>query len=92
MGSRICGKRTAAGRAAGYNGGGKSDWFLPSKDELNALYSERALVGGLGDVSYWSSSQYPPQKASAWGQYFLTASQEGWAKTSPANVRPVRAF
>lgn len=56
------------------------------------LYGKRTLVGGFGGTGYWTSSQYPPQQASAWGQYFLTAYQEGWAKTSPANMRPVRAF
>lgn len=89
---RACGKRTAAGRAAGYSGGGLADWFLPSKDELNALYAQRQIVGGLGDVTYWSSSQFSGQKASAWGHYILTGFQDGWAKTAPSSVRPIRAF
>ncbi len=35
---------------------GKSDWFLPSKDELYALHKERVRVGGTANGSYWSSS------------------------------------
>src|SRR4051794_30821853 len=30
-----------------YKGGGKNDWFLPAKDQLNVLYSQKAIVGGF---------------------------------------------
>jgi len=37
----------AANMAASYNGGGKSDWFLPSKDELNQMCKwARAVAWG----------------------------------------------
>jgi len=53
-----CGKKSAAGAAAGYRGGGKSDWFLPSRAELNQLFLQRAKVGDFeGEELYWSSSQ-----------------------------------
>lgn len=52
-----CGPESAAGRAAAYRGGGKEDWSLPSKDELNQVYLQRAVVGSLADGYFWSSSQ-----------------------------------
>ena len=50
---------SAAHTAHSYRGGGLSDWFLPSKDELAEMYAQRAVIGNFltpGQV-YWSSSQ-----------------------------------
>ncbi|MFM8792911.1 MAG: hypothetical protein ACKOFX_10680, partial [Solirubrobacterales bacterium] len=76
----VCGNQSAAGAAAAYTGGGLSDWFLPSKDELAQLWTQvhnqPGVVGGLAtaDTSmdrYWSSSQGSDSKVSVWYQVFF---------------------
>ncbi|RTY39571.1 DUF1566 domain-containing protein [Chlorobium phaeovibrioides] len=80
----------AAGLARAYNGGGYTDWYLPSKDELNQLYANRAAVGGFGANGYWSSSEYTADYA--WGQGFDGGCQVVNLKNGNCRVRPVRAF
>ena len=90
-----CGSDTAAGLAAAYRGGGKTDWFLPSKDELAKVYDRRTEIGAPADV-LWSSSQSSNYADDAWCQDF-TAFAQGWQnpdgdKAGTVIVRPVRAF
>ncbi len=72
--------------------GGKSDWFLPSKDELNMMYANLALkgVGGFATDYYWSSSEFSVNLA--WAQGFSIGSQYDTGKGFTYYVRPVRAF
>ena len=86
-----CGADTAAGVAAAFRGGGKDDWFLPSKNELKALYRQRKVVGGLAAVGFWSSSQYELNAFYAWHQN-LYGYQSLDYKDYDTRVRPVRAF
>jgi surface protein len=65
------------------------DWFLPSKDELNLLYVNRALTG-MGTDIYWSSTE--GDNGNAWIQNFTFGFQSYVAKVSTYNVRAVRAF
>ena len=82
---------SAAAVARAYRGGGKSDWFLPSKSELNQLYSNRSAVGGFAvGYYYWSSTEY--SAGSAWNQNFDGGSQDDDYKSNEWRVRPVRAF
>jgi hypothetical protein len=81
---------SAAVYASDYTYGGFSDWFLPSKDELTELYTNRASIGGFSTGTYWSSSEYA--NASAWYRYFLTGFQNTISKNSTLYVRPVRSF
>jgi hypothetical protein len=82
----------AANTVSDYDGGGKTDWFLPSRDELNELYKQRDSVGGFETDKYWSSSQYVAY--AAWGQYLIGRDgyQSGSATHYANGVRPVRAF
>ena len=82
----------AANTVRDYDGGGKTDWFLPSKDELNALYEQRDTVGGFGTgkFGYWSSSQSSAD--GTWLQLFAYGSQYHGNEYSTYGVRPVRAF
>jgi hypothetical protein len=68
-----------------------SDWFLPSKAELNKLYLNKAVIGGFADYVYWSSSE--GGVGSAWYQYFsITGTQALSIKIQAVWVRAVRAF
>ena len=72
--------------------GGYSDWYLPSKDELNKLYINRVTIGGFANNYYWSSTEFG--STSACVQYFLNGAQNLEPKSSSSNdnVRAVRAF
>ena len=85
--------------------GGYSDWFLPSKDELNLMWTNLADSdstgsnsgvtdsGNLGDFAasvYWSSTE--DDSGYAWFQYFTIGSQYRYNKNNSFNVRAVRAF
>jgi hypothetical protein len=80
----------AANAVAAYNGGGKSDWHLPSKDELDQLYLRRATVGGFEASWYWTSSETSPTGAAmlnlGTNQFISYGKRNNWY------VRPVRTF
>jgi len=88
----------AAGLARAYTGGGYTDWFLPSKDELNKMYENigQGNVLGLGNVGnfstnyYWSSTEIDVNNA--WYQNFGSGYQSSLYKDYTPNVRAVRAF
>lgn len=70
--------------------GGYSDWFLPSKDELNQLFLNKAAIGGFTSDYYWSSSE--GNSVFAWSQKFDTGAQLADQKLSNRRVRAIRAF
>ena len=81
--------------------GGKTygDWYLPSKDELNLMYQNKATItatavanGGSGFViiDYWSSTE--ASNFSAWSQNLSGTNQIILNKSITCYVRPVRAF
>jgi len=72
--------------------GGYSDWYLPSRSELNQLYINRYAIGGFAHRFYWSSSE--ASQNSAWAHGF----DNGWEFVGYAKidttllVRAVRSF
>ena len=70
--------------------GGYSDWYLPSKDELNKLYINRVAIGGFAINNYWNSTENYSYES--WSQGFNYGNQYGNFKNEVFNVRAVRAF
>jgi Protein of unknown function (DUF1566) len=80
---------------------GYSDWYLPSRDELNELYIRRAsinatattIVGGTTFTSgyYWSSTQF--SITHAYDQELISGIQDEYGKNNTSDyVRAVRSF
>jgi hypothetical protein len=80
----------AAGVARSYTGGGYTDWYLPSKDELDKLSITRETIGGFVNYYYWSSSEF--DLSQAWFQTFFGSVQSKSVKGEPAIVRAIRLF
>ena len=71
------------------NAYGYSDWYLPSKDELNEICANKQIIGGFSsNVIYWSSTEY--NYGNAWGQYFNSCNQFGNCQKSYGHIRCVR--
>jgi hypothetical protein len=75
---------------------GFSDWYLPSKDELNKLNGNGAAIGMI-DFSitriYWNSSEY--DATYPWHQYFdpsESGQYHSFSKKGHVLVRAVRSF
>ena len=77
---------------ADYTDGTYNDWFLPSKDELNLMYSylHQQGLGGFANSTYWSSSSFT--FIFAYRQNFSDGAQSAGYKDYNKLVRPVRAF
>jgi hypothetical protein len=72
--------------------GGYSDWYLPSKDELNMVYLNKDTIGGFSNDYYWSSSEFSADNA--WVQLFNNGEQYEGSKNSAFlySVRAIRSF
>ena len=89
----------AAKICADYTDGTYTDWFLPSKDELNKMYTNKATINttatsnsgsDFSTNSYWSSTE--DGFWTAWEQHFSNGNQDYDAKDDTYPVRAVRAF
>ena len=100
------GSNFAAGVARAYNGGGYTDWFLPSVDELKEMADNRAAIDATAannsgtnliaepwsmSNGYWSSSQESNPGRVYLVNLLVTGETAGFA-INFASVRAVRAF
>jgi hypothetical protein len=81
----------AAGLARACGDGGYGDWYLPSKNELSTLYTNRAAIGNFNSSGvYWSSSEN--SGSSVFGKSFNNGGTAYGNKDVSWCVRAVRAF
>jgi len=92
----------AAGLARDYNGGGYTDWFLPSRNEAYQMFINKALINNTAaansgsdlteDAYYWSSSEKNNNVTLAWFFEISNGGSGVVSKGTTYNVRAVRAF
>ena len=70
--------------------GDSSDWYLPSKDELNKLYINRTIIGLPFIFQIWSSSQV--DNNTAWFQNFTNGAAGLGSKDGEKYVLAIRSF
>jgi hypothetical protein len=81
--------------------GGKTygDWYLPSKEELNLMYQNKATIdataganggGSFASTNYWSSTEFDNNRG--WFLTFGNGNQANYYKQYTFSVRAVRAF
>ena len=68
------------------------DWYLPSRDELSKLFTNRVAIGNFAVASYWSSSEGGNGNAYASRQGFSSGSQSYVDRNTLYYVRCVRTF
>ena len=69
-----------------------SNWHLPSKDELLAMYAMRTEIG-LTEGKYWSSTEWASSPLDwAYALDVSTGVMDSWWKANNFYVRPVRYF
>ena len=90
---------TAAQATLNYTSEGFTDWYLPSKDELQEMHNTIGSLGSQGNVGgfdvsdypyYWSSSE--GSSLGSFGVNFNDGTSGSYSKYSSLRVRAVRAF
>jgi len=69
---------------------GYDDWYLPSKNELNLMYTQKIVIGGFTSNNYWSSSENDSNFS--WAQSFGVGTQNSSYKGNLNYVRAIRSF
>ena len=95
------GNSYAAGLAVAYRGGNYSDWFLPTNDELTAIYNNRDAINATAILN--GGDNFAPSKGGYWSSHapsnivYVLRWSDGTLKTKLKNadffnVRAIRAF
>ena len=90
----------AAKLCSNLNIGNFADWYLPSKYELNLMYtnigqgapSPNTNIGGFANASYWSSTEFDGDNTVAWSLYFVSGNHSLYFKNNTMYVRAIRSF
>jgi hypothetical protein len=69
---------------------GYSDWYLPSRDELNKLYLNKDAIGSFSGNNYWTSSEVSSTLTIS--QSFSSGIQYNTNKGGSYCVRAIRSF
>jgi hypothetical protein len=70
--------------------GGYSDWYMPSKDELDTMFVKQTIIGGFGGKTYWCSSENGGTLA--WVESFIVGTKWFVRKKQAYSVRAIRSF
>jgi Protein of unknown function (DUF1566) len=72
----------------------QTDWYLPSKTELNTLFLNKTASMNLNSGSYWSSTQsdIPAASNEAFFQNFGNGTVSTFIKSANYRVRAIRSF
>lgn len=82
---------SAAQLTDAYELNGSTDWYLPSKDELELLSNQLAVVRGGFDITfYWSSTEQ--DTLHSWSYFFIGHGPEPTMKHEMLKVRAIRTF
>jgi hypothetical protein len=68
--------------------GGYTDWYLPSKNELDDLYNNKNYTNIVSTTHHWSSMNHSSTHAHL--QYFNDGNQNVYFKTLSCKVRAIR--
>jgi len=87
---------------AAYNGGGFTDWYLPSVHELSLVWNNLFAINSnlqqiqsaqlVQETWYWSSTEVSQSVVWAFSFYYGYAFNQGYLKTDSRAVRAIRRF
>lgn len=72
--------------------GGYSDWYLPSRNELTKLYTNKTSIGGFADAVYLSSTHSNATAAIVRDFTLNGGGETEQSKATAYKFRPVRSF